>query len=161
MKTAWKPHQVQNVPARLLTGIGYRDHILQVLKQFHWFDGLFLGTIPSTGTYKQIHSLGSGYLKDHLSTKWDALRGLVLHAAVICYQATSVVLALLFTGDLGNRQTGVYSVGNAPCPVTVLLLAQFYVFPPLCRIHSVLYVNFTVFLTSPSFSFYASVCYTG
>ena len=58
---------VQNMAARLVTGTPRGDHITPVLKSLHWLPISFRVKYKVLViTFKALHDLGPGYLRDHL-----------------------------------------------------------------------------------------------
>ena len=64
MKTVWKLQLVQRAAARLLTGVGYREHTTPLLKQLHWHPVCFRMQFKVLViTYKALYGSGPGFVK--------------------------------------------------------------------------------------------------
>uniref|UniRef100_A0A803TNY3 Reverse transcriptase domain-containing protein n=1 Tax=Anolis carolinensis TaxID=28377 RepID=A0A803TNY3_ANOCA len=69
LKTARKLQLVQRSAARFLTGAGYREHTMPLLKQLHWLPINCRAQFKvQVLTYKALHSLGPTYLRDRISS---------------------------------------------------------------------------------------------
>ena len=59
----WRLQQVQNVPARVVSGVNKFDHLSPVLVHLHWCPVVFWARYKVLVlVYKAFHSLGPTYL---------------------------------------------------------------------------------------------------
>ena len=61
-KVTGRLQRAQNAAARLITGVGKREHIMPILKQLHWLPVSKILVI----TYKGLHGLAPRYIADML-----------------------------------------------------------------------------------------------
>ncbi|XP_062831034.1 probable RNA-directed DNA polymerase from transposon BS [Anolis carolinensis] len=68
VKTVWKFQLVQRLAARFLTGAGYREHTMPLLKQLHWPPiNCWAQFKVQVLTYKALNGSGPAYLHDRIS----------------------------------------------------------------------------------------------